>query len=110
LGLPNAIDLIEALAVNVLYWFGWRKRVSGSWPVPGANRLPTAFERRLIQFAPMMEWVLAVEVGLVGLLGTWLGRYARSVFSVSVILFLATIGIYVIAARGWREGRSIPLN
>jgi hypothetical protein len=50
-----------------------------------------------------MEWVLAIEAGVVALLGTWLGRYARPVFPVSVILFLATIGLYVFAARGWRE-------
>jgi hypothetical protein len=63
LGLPSLTLLVMTLSATVLYAFGFHSAGGTSWLEPGANRLPTELERRLIRLMPMMAWVLAFEAG-----------------------------------------------
>lgn len=101
--LPSRWLLVATLAATVLYWFGFARR-GARLLEPGANRPPTGVERRLIQWMPVMGWALFVEAVAVALSGTWLGRFVRPLYPVSVTLLLLTLGLCVIAARGWKEG------
>lgn len=37
------------------------------------------------------------------LLGSWLHRFVGVLYPISLILFLLTLGLCLIAARGWKE-------
>jgi len=101
---PSFGLLVDTLAATVLYWFAFqRPDVRSSWLEPGANRLPSRTERRLIRWMPVMAPALAVEAGVVVLFGTWLRRFVGVLYPVSLTLFLLTLGLCVIAARGWKE-------
>ncbi len=53
---PNLILLVDTLAATVLYWFAFqRPEARSSWLEPGANRLPSRAERRLIRSMPVMD-------------------------------------------------------
>jgi hypothetical protein len=63
LGLPSLSLLVMTLSATVLYGFAFHSPSGTSWLEPGAKRLPTKLERRLIRLMPMMAWVLAFEAG-----------------------------------------------
>jgi hypothetical protein len=102
LGLPSLTLLVMTLSATVLYAFASHVPGQTLWLEPGANRLPTKLERRLIRLMPMMAWVLAFEAGAL-VLTLWLRRFVSWPFPVSVALFLLTVCLYVVAARGWRQ-------
>lgn len=102
LGLPSLSLLVMTLSATVLYGFAFHSPSGTSWLEPGAKRLPTKLERRLIRLMPMMAWVLAFEAGAL-VFTLWLRRFVSWPFPVSVALFLLTFCFYVMAARGWRQ-------
>jgi hypothetical protein len=99
---PSLSLIVLALSTTVLYWSAFQSPGRTSWLEPGANRLPTKLERRLIRLMPRMAWALALEAVAVALT-PWLRHIVSWLFPFSVALFLLTFCLYVVAARGWRE-------
>lgn len=102
LELPSLSLLVLTLSATVLYWSAFHSPGRTAWLEPGANRLPTKLERRLIRLMPSMAWALAFEAVAVALT-VWLRHIVSLLFPVSVALFLLTFCLYVVAARGWRQ-------
>jgi hypothetical protein len=111
--LPSLFILVQTLAATVLFWFACPGPRSGGWLEPGADRLPAAFERRLIRWLLVrrawygttspMAFALAAEAVVVVLFGTWLGHFVPFGYPLSVTVLVLTLGLFLVAARAWKQ-------